>query len=108
MTEAPTLPWSAVADGLRVRVRLTPRGGRDAIDGRALLSDGTSVVLARVRAVPEDGRANAALTKLVAAALGVAGSDVAVVAGATSRVKTLAVRGDPGDLASTLAAVTAA
>lgn len=76
-----------------VDVRLTPRGGRDAIDGVQVLSDGRMVLAARVRAVPEDGRANAALEALMADAAGVPKSAVAVTSGATSRVKTLRIRG---------------
>ena len=59
-------------DGLALRVRLTPKGGRDAIDGIEQLADGTAVLKARVRAAPQDGDANAALQKLVARSVGVA------------------------------------
>ena len=62
-------PWRATLDGVVVACRLTPKGGRDAIDGVARLADGTSVLLARVRAAPEDGRANEALCALLAAKL---------------------------------------
>ena len=65
-------PWRATLDGVVVACRLTPKGGRDAIDGAATLSDGTRVLLARVRAVPEDGKANDALLRLIAEQAGVA------------------------------------
>ena len=87
-----------------MQVRLTPKGGRDALDGIERLSDGRAVVKARVRAAPEDGRANAALEAVLAAACGVARSRAAVTAGATSRLKTVAVEGDPETLAAALAA----
>ena len=45
-------PWRATLDGVVVACRLTPKGGRDAIDGVARLSDGSSVLLARVRSRP--------------------------------------------------------
>ncbi|MBV8474240.1 MAG: DUF167 domain-containing protein, partial [Hyphomicrobiales bacterium] len=48
-------PWRTTLDGLVIACRLTPKGGRDAIDGTATLSDGSRVLLARVRAAPEDG-----------------------------------------------------
>lgn len=93
-----------IADGrLMVDVRLTPRGGRDALDGVDRLADGRGVLKARVRAVPEDGKANAALEALVASSLGVARSAVSVVQGRTARLKTLAVSGDPKMLASAAA-----
>ncbi|MCA3630219.1 MAG: DUF167 domain-containing protein [Methylobacterium sp.] len=73
-------------------VRLTPKGGRDALDGRQTLSDGRMVLAARVRAIPENGAANAALEALLAGELGYAGSAVKVIAGATSRLKTIRIR----------------
>ena len=52
-------------------VRLTPKGGRDAIDGIERLADGSVVLKARVRAAPSEGEANAALMRLIAKAVGV-------------------------------------
>ena len=45
-------PWSAIAGGIALAVRLTPKGGRDAIDGIESLADGRSVLKARVAAPP--------------------------------------------------------
>lgn len=95
-------PFQADARGLRVRVRLTPRGGRDALEGVEVLADGQSVLKARVRAAPESGAANAALEKLIAKACGVPKSAVSVVAGAKARVKTLLVLGEPEAIAARL------
>lgn len=72
----------------RIRVRLTPRAARDAIVG---WQDG--VLRVRVTAPPVEGRANAALERLLAGALGLPKSAVRVVAGAQSRDKTVAVEG---------------
>ncbi len=49
-------PWRATLDGIVIACRLTPKGGRDAIDGVATLSDGMRVLLVRVRSAPEDGQ----------------------------------------------------
>ena len=49
---------------------------------------------ARVRVVPEDGAANAALEKLAAEWLGIPKSSVSLISGAKSRVKSLSVSGD--------------
>ena len=97
------LPWRATTDGLALVVRLTPKGGRDAIDGVETMSDGKAVLKARVRAVPEDGKANAALIELIAKSLKIARSAVIVAAGHTSRVKTVEISGDPVALAEALA-----
>lgn len=76
----------------RITVRLTPRGGRDAIDGW----DG-DVLRVRVAAAPVDGKANDALLRLLAKALGVAPSRVALVSGTQARLKTVDVDGMTAD-----------
>jgi uncharacterized protein len=98
-------PWRPTADGVVIACRLTPKGGRDAIDGASRLADGTSVLLARVRSAPEDGRANEALRALLAEKLNVSLSSVRLAAGAKSRVKQIAVAGDTGALIARLKAL---
>jgi uncharacterized protein len=95
-------PWRIETGGLLLVIRLTPRGGRDAIDGVAQLSDGRSVLKARVRAAASEGEANAALVKLIARTLGVAMRDVSLVAGASARLKQLRISGAGAALAATL------
>ena len=98
-------PWRATLEGVTVACRLTAKGGRDAIDGVARLSDGTSVLLARVRSAPEDGRANDALCALLAEKLDAPASRVRLTAGAKSRLKQVAVSGDPEALIARLRAL---
>ena len=98
-------PWRATLDGVVVTCRLTPKGGRDAIAGVAELADRTSVLLARVRSAPEDGRANDALRALLAEKLGAPISRVVLASGAKSRVKQLAITGDPDALIARLEAL---
>jgi uncharacterized protein len=83
-------------------VRLTPKGGRDSVDGVEQLADGRSVLKARVRAPASEGEANAALVKLIARTLGVAPRAVELAAGETSRVKRLKVAGHGAALAAAL------
>lgn len=74
----------------KLRVRLTPSGGADRIDGRA--ADETGPYLkARVRAAPENNEANRALEALIAKAFGVAKSKVSVSRGQTARLKVLEI-----------------
>ncbi len=87
--------WRVVPGGVEVRVRVTPRGGRDAVDGVDRLSDGRAVVKVRVRAVPEDGAANDAVRHILAKTLDRPSSAVSLTAGAAARVKTLVIAGDP-------------
>lgn len=77
----------------RLRVRLTPSGGADRIDGVELDEAGLPYLKARVRAAPEKGEANAALEKLLAKALGVPKSNVQVARGTTARLKTIEIDG---------------
>jgi hypothetical protein len=102
-TAVPARPWSIARDGLFVSVRLTPKGGRDAIDGIELLADGKPVLKVRVRAAPVDGEANEALVHLLSRTLGVPRRDVSLDAGATARVKRIRIVGDGAVLAARLA-----
>ena len=83
-------------------VRLTPKGGRDAIDGWARGSDGQPYLKARVSAPPHEGEANEALVALLARTFGIAKSKVKLVAGASSRLKRVEVDGDAPALAARL------
>ncbi len=102
--EAPANALTVVPGGVRLRVRLTPKSSRDALDAQERLADGSVVLAARVRAVPEDGKANAALEALIATAADVARSRVSVVAGATSRLKIIEIKGDAAEIARRLPA----
>lgn len=100
-------PWRYATDGVSIAVRVTPRGGRDDIDGIETMANGRSVVKVRVRAIAEGGEANRAVTELLAKRLGVPKRDVRVLSGTTSRVKQIAVDGDPTKLGTILRSITA-
>ena len=103
MAERPqAFPWSATASGLSVTIRLTPRGGRDALDGIETLADGRRELKARVRAAPTEGEANAALVALVAKMLDVPRRAVTLAAGETARIKRIVIEGDGAALAARL------
>jgi len=80
-----------VARDVRVRfaVRLTPRGGRDAIEG----IDADGAIRIRVAAPPAEGAANRALVRLLASHLGVGVTAISIVSGATARRKVVEVSG---------------
>ena len=101
-------PWRYSTAGISVALRVTPRGGRDDIDGLETLADGRSVVKVRVRAIADGGGANRAVMELLAKALGVPKARVKIISGATSRLKQVAVDGDPAALGETLRRLTAA
>ena len=88
--------------GLSLFVRVTPNAGRDSLDGVEQRDDGTHVLRIRVTAVPDKGKANAAVVALLAKALGVSKSSLSVTSGETSRFKTIAVAGDGAALVERL------
>lgn len=71
-----------------IRIRVQPRANRDSVDVSA---DGT--IRVRVTAAPERGKANDAVTKLLAKRLGVSKSSVSITRGHTGRVKTIQIEG---------------
>ena len=98
-------PWQVFDDHVRLSIRLTPNGGRDAFDGVESGADGEVHLKARVTAVPEKGKANKALAALVARALGVAKSSISLISGETARKKILRIDGDPEDISKRLEAL---
>ena len=72
-------------------VRLTPKADRDAVEGWGQDAYGNDVLLVRVKAVPEKGKANKSLRNLLADYLKVKKSELRVVSGATSRNKKIAI-----------------
>jgi uncharacterized protein YggU (UPF0235/DUF167 family) len=84
-------------------VRLTPKSAQNRVDGVTTAAAG-AVLKVRVRALPEHGAANAALSKVLAGWLGVPQAAVAVIGGAKARAKTLMVAGDGLELAKRAAA----
>lgn len=83
----------SAAPPLRLHVRLTPRGGRDAVDGWATDADGRPYLKVRVAAPPVDGEANAALEKAMTKALRRFGARVRIVAGERARLKQVEIDG---------------
>ena len=89
-------------NGVDLFVRLTPRASADEIGSVETTADGREHLAARVRALPDKGKANDALERLVAEWLRVPRSTVSVSAGATQRLKTLRISGDPETIAARL------
>jgi len=94
-------------DGLRIEVRgslvrvavhVQPRASRSEIVGQH-----GAALKVRLQAPPVDGAANDALVRLLADALGVSPRSVRVVAGATSRAKTVEIDGTTEDAVRALA-----
>jgi uncharacterized protein (TIGR00251 family) len=86
-------PARETPDGIVIAVRLTPKSGADTVTG-VEVRGGQTVVKARVRAAPEDGKANAALARLIAEWMNEPKTNAEVVSGGKSRLKQVLVRGD--------------
>jgi uncharacterized protein (TIGR00251 family) len=95
-------PFAIESDGVRLAVRITPRAGRDRIDGVAIGADGQPSLHVRLTAAPVDGAANQALIAFLAASLKMRKSDVTIRSGATARNKILHLAGDPAGIVARL------
>jgi uncharacterized protein (TIGR00251 family) len=98
-------PYSREPGGVSVRLRVTPNAGADRIEGVELRDDGSAVLRVRVKAVPDKGKANAAVIALLAKALGVPKGAVTLVSGETARLKTVEIEGDAEALVQRLCAL---
>ncbi len=89
------LPFEAAAGGVRVAVRVTPKASRAGVAGMAADADGRAYVKLRVTAPAQDGKANAALLKLLAKEWRLARSSLRIAGGERDRRKSILVAGDP-------------
>jgi uncharacterized protein YggU (UPF0235/DUF167 family) len=75
----------------RLAVRLTPRGGRDSVDGWATDADGRPFLKVRVAAAPVDGQANEAMLRVLAKALQRPRAALRLVSGDAARLKQIEI-----------------
>jgi uncharacterized protein (TIGR00251 family) len=101
-------PWRVASGAVLLSLRLTPKSSKDALEAIETLSDGRSVLKARVRAVPEDGKANLALLRLLADQLDLPIRALSLATGATGRTKVIRIEGAPEITLARLAALTGA
>lgn len=91
------------AAGVRLAVRVAPRAAADRVRGTIVDAGGQRRVKVAVTAVPEAGKANAALVRLLARLLKVPKSTLSVLQGASDRNKIVLVEGDPAELTRRIA-----
>lgn len=85
--------WSQDGDDLLLCVRLTPGAAREGVSGRWTDEKGAQWLGARVREVPEKGRANMALIGLLAKWLDWPRSAIYLESGDANRLKRLRIKG---------------
>lgn len=98
------LCYEVLADGIRLRLKVTPKSRRTGPQGLVDLPEGGCALKFGINAAPEDGKANAAVIDAVAKRLSVAKASISVAAGAKDRRKLVDIRGDPASLAQQLEA----
>ncbi|MBT6094773.1 MAG: DUF167 domain-containing protein [Rhodospirillaceae bacterium] len=86
-----SLPFRQTADGIAAHIRLTPKASKNAINGLDRLADGAVVLKVSVTAVPEKGKANKALLKLLSKTWGVGMRSLRLIKGTKDRNKTVLV-----------------
>ncbi len=106
MTQDP--PWRAASGAVLLSLRLTPKSSKNALEAIETLSDGRRVLKARVRAAPEDGKANLALLRLLADQLDCPIRALSLTSGATARAKVIRIEGEPERVIARLMALTGA
>lgn len=87
-------------------VRVTPKAGRDAIEGEWRDADGKAWLLVKLAAAPSDGAANDELIRLLAKKLSLRPRDVTLASGAASRLKRLRLEGDADAIVAALCQLT--
>jgi uncharacterized protein (TIGR00251 family) len=90
--------FTACREGLLVKLRVTAKSQREGLAGVHYAADGSAALRVRVRAVPEQGKANRAVIDTVAASLGLPKTSLSIKAGETSRNKTVLIAGNPDRL----------
>ena len=97
-------PLTIMSNGLWVAIRLTPKASENRVTGIMAEADGAARIKVSVTAVPENGKANAALIKFLARQWKTPKSHISIIRGLTGRRKTVLVSGDPRQLSIRLQA----
>lgn len=90
------------AEGVQFAVRLTPKAAKDKLDRIDQDANGNARLRVTVTAVPENGKANAALIKLFSKKLRLPKTSIRLIAGDLNRNKTILVEGAPDELLDAL------
>ncbi len=86
--------YEKTSDGIKLFIKVSPKASANLIRGVEAVSDNQTAVKILVTAVPEEGKANKAVINLLAKMLKLPKSDMCVIQGETSKVKTLLIKGD--------------
>jgi uncharacterized protein (TIGR00251 family) len=96
------MPWRRDGDAIVIDLKVVPNARAEGIVGLVAAADGRPRLQLRIKAPPVDGKANAAVIRLLAGRLGCPRGALAVTAGATARLKRLRWAEPPADAAALL------
>ncbi len=94
--------FKLTGEGALVFLRVSPGAAKDAVAGLWQGADGEQRLAVKVTTAPDKGKANAGVIKLLAKTLRLPKSALAVSAGETARMKTIAIASDPAALEKAL------
>ena len=100
-------PWRREGDAISIDIKVIPNARAEAIEGVVLDADGRPRLQLRIKAPPVDGKANAAVLKLLAKRLGCPRSALSITAGASARQKRVRWAAPPDDAAAVLVSLAA-
>lgn len=84
-------PLDEISGGVRLYIRLQPSASSNKLDGLMEDAEGIVRLKARVTAIPEKGKANKALLKLLSKQFKIAASHMKIISGETDRNKTILI-----------------
>ena len=96
------MPISPLTNGVRLAIKLTPKAAKNRFGACEENADGKFQLKAYVTTVPEDGKANKSLIKMLSKSLKLPSRDISIASGATNRNKQILIEGDPQDLMAKL------
>ncbi len=92
------MPITLHAKGVRLAIKLTPKAAHNRFSSVEKSADGSAYLKAYVTVVPENGKANKSLIKMLSKSCKLPASDISVASGVTSRNKQLLIVGNGQEL----------
>lgn len=93
------MPVTLHAKGIRLAIRLTPKASKNGFGPVERAADGAAHLKAYVTTVPEAGKANKSLIRMLAKSCKLPGGKFSVASGLTNRNKQILIEGDAQELA---------
>ena len=96
------MPYRQTVKGLEVALRVTPKASVNRVQGIMEQSDGSKRLKIQVTSVPENGKANEAVIKVLSKAWKIPKTGMIITSGALDRNKTICITSNMDDIMSML------